>query len=67
MCEAMLAITVGAVPIGSAYFGPGTGPINMDDVSCSGTESMLTSCNYNPNHNCGHHEDASVICVETAG
>ena len=63
----MLGITVEVVSIGSAYFGPGTGPINMDDVICTGAESMLTSCSYNPIHNCGHHEDASVICAVTIG
>ncbi|XP_071956206.1 scavenger receptor cysteine-rich domain-containing protein DMBT1-like [Antedon mediterranea] len=47
-----------------AYFGQGTGPIMLDDVQCSGTETSITDC---PNrgmrvHYCGHYEDASVIC-----
>ena len=31
---------------------------------CSGTEDSLHSCPHNGvgNHNCGHHEDAGVIC-----
>ncbi|XP_070326465.1 scavenger receptor cysteine-rich domain-containing protein DMBT1 isoform X21 [Odocoileus virginianus] len=49
---------------GSARFGQGSGPIVLDDVGCSGYETYLWSCSHNPwnTHNCGHHEDASVIC-----
>lgn len=49
---------------GSAHFGPGMDPIWLDDVHCTGTESNLTKCGLNNwgEHNCGHSEDAGVVC-----
>ena len=49
----------------SAYFGQGTGPIYMDDVSCVGTESSVIRCSYNSMHNCTHLSDAGVRCIDT--
>ena len=54
----------GAVVHSSATFGPGIGPIFLDDVHCSGTESRLVNCfsrrvSY---YYCFSFEEAGVTC-----
>ncbi|KAL9846883.1 scavenger receptor cysteine-rich domain-containing protein DMBT1 [Geothlypis trichas] len=51
----------------NAHFGPGSGRIFLDDVQCRGDEPSLQMCRHNDwgVHNCGHVEDASVICAES--
>ncbi|MBN3296889.1 DMBT1 protein, partial [Amia calva] len=55
-----------SAPHGEVY-GQGSGPILLDNVGCTGGETVLSQC---PNrgwriHNCNHGEDASVICFNS--
>ncbi|XP_011785692.1 PREDICTED: deleted in malignant brain tumors 1 protein-like [Colobus angolensis palliatus] len=52
--------------LGKAHFGPGSGDIFLDNLQCTGVEHYLGQCAHSgwSEHNCGHHEDASVICSE---
>ena len=47
-----------------AYFGPGTGPIWLDDVNCGGNEPSITDCEHQGfgSQNCDHAQDAGIIC-----
>ena len=49
-------------PVSSAFFGQGTGTVLIDDAQCTGNEDDLLSCPRVATPNCGHGEDAGVIC-----
>ncbi|XP_026857323.2 T-cell differentiation antigen CD6-like [Electrophorus electricus] len=62
-CGTAVIVTVEAVA-----FGPGTGPININKLNCTGTENNLWQCStQKPSHRdfCGHKEDAGVVCSES--
>ena len=42
------------------------GPILLDNVQCSGTESRLIDCQADHNHNCQPVVDAGAICYGAA-
>ncbi|KAM9840271.1 scavenger receptor cysteine-rich domain-containing protein DMBT1-like, partial [Aulostomus maculatus] len=50
----------------SAFFGEGKDEIWLDDVQCSGSETSILKCTHRPigENNCGHSEDAGVICSD---
>ncbi len=43
-------------------YGSGTGPIYLDEVICSGTESSILDCQYITDHDCSHNDDIGVQC-----
>ncbi|XP_072042492.1 uncharacterized protein [Amphiura filiformis] len=53
-----------AQAVSDAQFGEGTGPIWLDGVSCSRSESLFDYCSNNgwERSTCEHSEDAGVIC-----
>ena len=48
----------------NAHFGAGSGPIVLDDVQCTSSDSKLVECYSRPilSHNCLHSADAGVGC-----
>ena len=53
-----------------AYFGQGSGPILLDDVTCTGNEATLSNCGHlgvGNTRNCDHSEDAGVRCYNIQG
>lgn len=53
--------------VGKTHYGPGTGPIWLDDMGCKGTEASLSDCPAGAwgQHNCDHEEDVGLTCTGT--
>ncbi|XP_053380060.1 deleted in malignant brain tumors 1 protein-like [Mercenaria mercenaria] len=62
----MLGHHRGGRVIKGGSFGGGSGPIWLDDLECNGTESRIQDCVHKPwgSNNCGHNEDAAVMCIQ---
>ena len=63
----MLFLTLGAVSYLRSQYGPGAGPVFLDDIDCTGAESNVTDCGRRDfsdvSSNClTHSEDAAVEC-----
>jgi hypothetical protein len=54
-----------ALPVYSGRFGPGTGPIWLDDVSCTGNEADVIFCSHRDvgSHDCQHTSDIGLSCA----
>nr|XP_034333598.1 deleted in malignant brain tumors 1 protein-like isoform X2 [Crassostrea gigas] len=63
VCQSLGFPNFTGVARAAAYFGQGSGPILLDNVRCNGNEVDIRNCSYTTNVNCGHSEDAGVICV----
>ena len=53
----------------NTYFGPGTGPVWLDNVVCTGNEATLFDCDKGSwgaagAHCSGHDSDAGVVCSD---
>ena len=48
------------------FIGQAPGEIWLDEVSCNGTENLLSECDSSGvgEHDCSHWEDAGVLCSD---
>uniref|UniRef100_A0A6J0USU5 Scavenger receptor cysteine-rich domain-containing protein DMBT1-like n=1 Tax=Pogona vitticeps TaxID=103695 RepID=A0A6J0USU5_9SAUR len=65
VCRYLGCGTALSAPRGSR-FGQGSGPIWLDGINCTGSESAVSKCAAKTwgDHDCTHTEDAGVICAE---
>lgn len=48
----------------TSHFGMGSGPILLDEVTCTGKEPSVLLCNKREwlQHDCTHQEDVHIVC-----
>jgi len=66
VCFNLCIINLGAVALFQHQFGSAVGPIFLDQLVCSGSETSLLECqSYTPLglSTCQHSQDAGVRCV----
>ena len=52
-----------AVVVSNAVYGPGTGPVYVNNLACIGSEINILQCNYDEDTtDCTHTQDAGVQC-----
>ena len=69
ICRQLGFGTYGSTYYGS-YFDQGSGPIWLDRVTCTGSESTLVNCShlgFNVTISCSHSDDVGVRCYGTQG
>ncbi|XP_074104804.1 uncharacterized protein LOC141531154 isoform X2 [Cotesia typhae] len=51
-----------------SFFGPGEGPIWLDEIFCYGNETQIYRCEHSSwgQSNCNHEEDVGVICQDVS-
>ena len=62
----MSVCKTGAVAFRRAQFGPGSGPVFLDQLVCSGSETSVLECERHTPlglPTCDHSQDAGVRCV----
>ena len=53
-----------AIPYFGSYFGKGNGPIFYESVTCAGTETNFSKCEFHNEVTCTHSDEAGVACLE---
>lgn len=59
-------MTLDALASARAEVVPGSGPVVLQEVLCSGSEHKLIDCiiGYRGTSSCSHSQDAGVVCVD---
>ena len=60
--HAYVRSALGSLTTTNDFYPLGSGKPVGGDFQCTGTEKQLSECSFANSINCGHHEDAGVIC-----